>query len=79
MYLELLPNNLSIAYRHLGECDKAKDAAENALSVMAFGAARSHLKAAEFCIEMQKLGIMSNEPKEHVHGRRAQTPSSGGR
>jgi len=56
-------NNLSIAYRHLGECDKAKQAAENALKVMRFGAALSHRRGAEFCIEMQKLGMMGKEEK----------------
>lgn len=57
-------HNLSIAYRHLGECDKAKEAAENALKVADFGAARSHLSAVKFCLEMQKLGMMGQEEKK---------------
>ena len=51
-------NNASIAYKELGECDKAKEAAEKALKVMKFGAAESNKRYAEFCIEMQKMGLM---------------------
>jgi tetratricopeptide (TPR) repeat protein len=53
-------NNVSIAYRHLGECQKAKDAAEAALKVRAFGAAENNRNRAEFCLEMQKLGMATN-------------------
>jgi tetratricopeptide (TPR) repeat protein len=51
-------NNASIAYRELGECDKAKEAAEKALKVMKFGAAESNKRYAEFCIEIQKMGLL---------------------
>jgi tetratricopeptide (TPR) repeat protein len=50
-------NNLSIAYRHMGECQKARDAAETALKVKSFGAAEMNRNRAEFCLEMQKLGM----------------------
>jgi len=50
-------NNMSIAYRHLGECDKAKEAAEKAIKVTKFGAAEWNRRIAEFCIEMQKMGL----------------------
>ncbi len=51
-------NNASIAYTKLGECDKAKDAAEKALAVMKFGAAEFNKRYAEFCLEMQKSGLI---------------------
>ncbi len=54
-------NNISIAYRHLGECGKAKEAAENALKITKFGAAESNKRYAEFCIEMQKMGLMAKK------------------
>lgn len=57
-------NNVSIAYRHLDQCDKAKEAAENALKVMKFGAAQSNKRYAEFCLEMQKMGILEKTGKE---------------
>ena len=57
-------NNVSIAYRHLGQCAKAKEAAENALKVMKFGAAQSNKRYAEFCLEMQKMGTMEKTGKE---------------
>ncbi len=52
-------NNVSIAYRKLGQCEQARDAAEQALEIMEFGAATSNRQYAKFCLEMQKLGIMS--------------------
>lgn len=52
-------NNGSVAYRNLGECDKAKEAAERALKVTKFGAAESNKRYAEFCLEMQKIGLMT--------------------
>ncbi len=52
-------NNVSIAYKHLGACDKAKDAADRALQVMQFGAAESNRRYAEFCLEMQKIGLLA--------------------
>ena len=54
-------NNVSFAYRKLGQCGKAKKAAENALSVMTFSGAESNKRYAEFCIEMQKMGILGGE------------------
>lgn len=53
-------NNASIAYRQLGKCDKAKEAAENALKVTKFGAAQQNKRFAEFCIEMQEMGLMAS-------------------
>ncbi len=50
-------NNLSIAYRHLNQCQKAMDAAQAALKVVKFGAAEMNRNRAEFCLEMQKLGM----------------------
>jgi len=54
-------NNVSIAYRKLGQCGKAKEAAESALEVVTFSAAESNKRYAEFCIEMQKMGILGEE------------------
>jgi tetratricopeptide (TPR) repeat protein len=54
-------NNLSIAYRHFGQCLKAKEAADRALKVMKFGAAQTSKRYAEFCLEMQKMGMMAKE------------------
>jgi tetratricopeptide (TPR) repeat protein len=51
-------NNVSIAFRELGQCDKAKESAENALKVMEFGNAAKNKRYAEFCLEMQSMGIM---------------------
>jgi tetratricopeptide (TPR) repeat protein len=47
-------SNVSMAYRKLEECDKAREAAEKALAVMEFGAAQWNKRYAEFCLEMQK-------------------------
>lgn len=55
-------NNLSVAYRNLGECDKANEAAEKALKVTKFGAAEWNKRFAGFCIEMQKIGLMAKSP-----------------
>lgn len=52
-------NNLSAAYRHSGQCLKAKEAAEKAKGK--FGGAQFNLRLAEFCIEMQKMGIMAQD------------------
>ncbi|HQY58912.1 MAG: hypothetical protein KA240_02205 [Nitrospira sp.] len=52
-------NNVSIAYTHLGACDKARDAAKQALVVMSFGAAESNKRHAEFCLEMQHMGLLA--------------------
>lgn len=57
-------NNVSIAYKELGECAQAKDAAEQALKVMKFGAAETNKRHAELCLEMQRMGLIG--PKEAV-------------
>ena len=54
-------NNLSIAYMKLGECQKAKEAAEKALAVMKFGAAQWNKRYAEFCLEMQKMDLIARQ------------------
>lgn len=50
-------NNISIAYRVMGECDKVFDAVENALELAIFRAARTSRRYAQFCQEMNLLGI----------------------
>lgn len=50
-------NNISIAYRVMGECDKATEAASQALELAKFRAAQTNLRYAEFCQEMKALGI----------------------
>jgi tetratricopeptide (TPR) repeat protein len=56
-------NNLSDAHRHAGDCRKAREAAEGALRVADFGAARRNKRAAEFCLEMEKLGMITKTTK----------------
>ncbi len=48
-------SNMSKAYRETGKCTKALTAAENALKVMNFGAAKRSKHSAELCIEMQQI------------------------
>lgn len=60
-------NNASVAYRHLGLCKDARDAAENALKITTFGAAESNKTYAEFCLEMKKLGLEG--PLDNTHHR----------
>ena len=50
-------NNLSITYRRAGECEKALNAADNALQISNFGAARSNRRYAQFCLEMNTMGF----------------------
>lgn len=50
-------NNASAAYRHMGLCQDAKDAAEAALRVREFGMAKFNKRFAEFCIEMKRLDL----------------------
>ena len=50
-------NNLSIAYRRLGDCEKARNAADNALQISDFSAARSNRRYARFCLEMKAMGL----------------------
>lgn len=52
-------NNVSIAYRKLGECTKAREAAVKALTVMSFGAAKMNKRYADFCLEMMNMGIIN--------------------
>jgi len=54
-------NNLSIAYMKMGECQKAKEAAEKALAVMKLGAAQWNKRYAEFCLEMQKMNLIARQ------------------
>lgn len=51
-------NNISIAYKHLGQCKKAGEAAEKALEIMDFSAARSNLRYAKFCQKMNKIDLL---------------------
>ena len=53
--------NLSMAYTKLGECDKAKEAADKALAIMKFGAAQWNKRYAEFCLEVQKMGLIAKQ------------------
>jgi len=53
-------NYISVAYRKLGECQKAKNAADAALNVVNFGAAVMNRNRAEFCLEMRRLGMATN-------------------
>lgn len=53
-------NNVSCAYRAIGECDKAIKASENALKIKDFGAARTNLKYSKFCKEMKKLDLWND-------------------
>jgi len=48
-------NNMSREHRKLGQCKEAKAAAEKALSLMRFGAARGNLRYAKFCLATQSL------------------------
>jgi len=50
-------NNTSSAYQKMGECAKAKEAAEKALAISKFGMAEQNRRRSEFCLEMQKLGV----------------------
>lgn len=52
-------NNLSVAYRKTGACDRAQGAATKALAIMKFGAAQNNRRYADFCLEMQKSGVMA--------------------
>ena len=54
-------NNVSIAYRRLGRCAEAFDAAEKALTIMRFRNAKRNKRYAEFCIEMKDMGIMDEQ------------------
>jgi tetratricopeptide (TPR) repeat protein len=47
-------NNMSILYRKLGQCQKAKEAAEEALAITKFSAAKRNKQYAEFCLEIEE-------------------------
>ena len=47
-------NNMSILYRKLGQCQKAKEAAEEALAITEFSAAKRNKQYAEFCLEIEE-------------------------
>lgn len=51
-------NNISIAYNNLGQCKKAGEAAENALEIMDFGAARKNLRYSKFCQKMNEIELL---------------------
>jgi tetratricopeptide (TPR) repeat protein len=51
-------NNISIAYKNLGQCKKAGEAAKKALEIMDFGAARSNLRYSQFCQKMEKMELL---------------------
>ena len=57
-------NNVSIAYRDLGKCEQAKEAAEKALSVMAFDNAEANKRFAEFCLELRRMGVLEQASAE---------------
>jgi len=52
-------NNLSIAYRKTAPAIRASNAATKALAIMEFGAAQTNKIYADFCLEMQKSGVMA--------------------
>ncbi len=54
-------NNMSIAYRKNGQCKKAQEAAEKALKIKKFGAARTNRRYALFCQKMAEMGIAKRE------------------
>lgn len=49
-------NNLSIHYREIGDCEKAREAAENALSLFDFGNARNNLFYSKACLDLKESG-----------------------
>jgi tetratricopeptide (TPR) repeat protein len=51
-------NNSSLAYQKLGECAKAKEAAQKALAIAKFGMAQQNLQRSEFCLQMQAMGVV---------------------
>jgi hypothetical protein len=57
---------VSIAYRKLGECQKAKQPAETALNMAKFGVAVMNRNQAEFCLEMRRLGMATNFAAEET-------------
>ncbi|HZM70707.1 MAG TPA: hypothetical protein VFB95_10110 [Candidatus Cryosericum sp.] len=54
-------NNTSLAYQKLGECGKAKEAAQKALAIAKFGMAQRNLQRSEFCLEMQAMGVVPQQ------------------
>jgi tetratricopeptide (TPR) repeat protein len=56
-------NNTSLAYQKLGECGKAKEAAEKALAIAKFGMAQRNRQRSEFCLEMQAMEVVAR-PQE---------------
>jgi tetratricopeptide (TPR) repeat protein len=52
-------DRLSVAYRRMGQCIKAKESADNAIKYMKLDSAQLNRRMAEFCIEMQKMGIVA--------------------
>jgi len=54
-------NNTSLAYQKMGECGKAKEAAEKALAIAKFGMAERNRQRSEFCVEMQAMGVVAQQ------------------
>lgn len=52
-------NNLSISYREVNECRKAKEAAEKALAIFRFGNAQANLSYSNSCLAMEELDFFS--------------------
>jgi len=53
-------NQAARAYMKLGDCARAKADAEKALEVMKSGPAQETRRYAEFCLEMQKMGLIAS-------------------
>jgi len=52
-------NNISLAYRRVGDCARARESAEKALALMKFGMAEWNKRYADACLEMQKSGLVA--------------------
>ena len=52
-------NNISLAYRRVGDCARARESAEKALALMKFGMAEWNKRYAEACLEMQESGLVA--------------------
>ena len=69
-------NNMSIAYRRLGQCDEAKQAAEAALAISKdYRAALNNKRIAEFCLETLEL---AQPTKPEAQQLRAASTAAGG-
>lgn len=50
---------VSAAFWQLGNCAGARDAADKALAIATFGMAQWNKRQAEFCLEMQTIGLIT--------------------